>query len=354
MKLDIRKKIMVPLLMIGALLATLVTTTAPASSQLPEADIIFVVDESGSMGPYQAALAANIIDVATSLSAVTDGRYGLVGYGADDPTPVTEQPLTDDLTAFADAVNALTTDGFLEPGYDATIHSLSDPAMGRRATAGTCVVLASDEPSNFDTATQQDAIDTLTAEGAFFFGLLFPDPFVTDSYDALATSSGGAIFDLTAFNTDPANVLAALLNTCVEAIVSSGTDVDIHPTSCPNPFRLGKRGVVPAAILGSDTLDVADIDPDTIELTGPGGTATPRRWSINDVAGPDEYPQPELRRDCGTDGPDGFDDLTLKFAARKFENALGPVARGDTVIVTISAQTTDGATLSGVDIVWVR
>ncbi len=77
-------------------------------------------------------------------------------------------------------------------------------------------------------------------------------------------------------------------------------------------------------------------------------------WSIEDVAAPDEFPEPELRDDCGTDGPDGFDDLTLKFDAREVEEALGAVGEGDVVIVTISAETTEGTPVSGVDIVWVR
>lgn len=140
---------------------------------------------------------------------------------------------------------------------------------------------------------------------------------------------------------------------CVEGMATE-TAVDIKPTSCPNPFTLGRYGALPAAILGSSSLDVADIDPTTIELSGPGGTATPVRWSIEDVAAPDEFPQPELRDDCGTDGSDGFDDLTLKFAATDVEEALGAVSAGDVVILRISAETTEGTPVSGVDIVWIR
>jgi len=194
----------------------------PAFAQaLPEADIIFVVDESGSMGDEQASLQANIIQVANDLAASTDGRYGLVGYGASNPTPVTEQPLTDDLTAFATAVGGLTINGATEPGYDATIHALTDPAIGLRSTAGTCIVLATDEPSNGDAATAQEAIDALAVEGAFFFGLVQFNSTTPPSYQPLADASGGALFDLDAFNTDPAGVLNALLTTCVESIVAS-------------------------------------------------------------------------------------------------------------------------------------
>jgi hypothetical protein len=128
----------------------------------------------------------------------------------------------------------------------------------------------------------------------------------------------------------------------------------VKPTSCPNPFRLGRGGVLPAAILGSDVLDVSTIDPATVQLVGPEGAVSLRRWSLEDVAGPDEFPMPEARRDCGEHGPDGFADLTLKFKNRDVEGVLGDVAKGDTVVVQITAETTDGTTVSGVDILWIR
>jgi hypothetical protein len=151
----------------------------------------------------------------------------------------------------------------------------------------------------------------------------------------------------------PVQAFAVPMNTC-EIIPELTVDFDIKPGSCPNPFKLGKAGVVPVAILGSETLDVADIDPTTVELSGPGGTAAPLRWSVEDVAAPDEFPEPELRDDCGTDGPDGFDDLTLKFDAAEVAEVLGPVSDRDVVILTISAETTEGALISGVDAVWIR
>lgn len=342
-----------------AVIAALISAP-PAGAQLPEADIIFVVDESGSMGPYQNQLGTNIVTVATQLAAVTDANYGLVGYGAASPAPNTELALTDDLTALQTAISGLTTNGGIEPGYNATTHALT-AGLGLRDTAGTCVVLATDERSNGDSPDQAtalaDAQTALANEGAFFFGLVTDETFdsgTSASYQPLATSSGGALFDLLAFNSDPTTVLDELLTTCVESIVASGTDVDVHPTSCPNPFELDRRGMVPAAILGSETLDVTTIDTSTVELVGPGGSASAIRWSIEDVAGPDEFPQPELRDECGTDGPDGFDDLTLKFSAAEVQDVLGPVEPGDTVVVTITGETFEGATVSGVDIVWIR
>jgi hypothetical protein len=352
------KKRRISLLAFASLIIMLVPVT-PAVAAV-EADIIFVVDESGSMFDEQAALGANIVSVATALAgAGVDGQYGLVGFGAaaNSGQPVTELALTSDLTDLTNAIAGLTIDGFIEPGYNATTHALTDPGMGLRASAGTCVVLATDEPSNGDqpdvATALVDAQAALAAQGAFFFGLTTVGS-PTTSYEPLATATGGAMFDLVAFNNDPAAVLNALLTTCVEAIVASGTSVDVHPTSCPNPFNPNKGGVVPAAILGSETLDVTEIDPSTVELTGPGGSVSPTRTAIEDVAGPDEFGIPEERTDCGTDGPDGYDDLTLKFKASDFATAVGPVAKGDLVIVTISGETFGGTAFSGVDIVWIR
>jgi hypothetical protein len=44
--------------------------------------------------------------------------------------------------------------------------------------------------------------------------------------------------------------------------------IDIKPGSYPNSINLGSNGVVPVAILSSDTFDANTVDPDTVELAG--------------------------------------------------------------------------------------
>ena len=44
--------------------------------------------------------------------------------------------------------------------------------------------------------------------------------------------------------------------------------VDIKPGGCPNSLNLGSRGVLPVAILGTDTFDVVDVDISTVRLVG--------------------------------------------------------------------------------------
>ncbi|MDA1349125.1 MAG: hypothetical protein O3A47_09720, partial [Chloroflexi bacterium] len=73
-------------------------------------------------------------------------------------------------------------------------------------------------------------------------------------------------------------------------------DIDVKPTSCPNPLNVGKRGVLPAAILGTDTVDVSQVDVATVQLEG----VAPLRSNIEDVATPHSggISDPPGREDC--------------------------------------------------------
>ena len=44
--------------------------------------------------------------------------------------------------------------------------------------------------------------------------------------------------------------------------------VDIRPCSCHNPIKVRTWGVLPVAIMGTQTLDVTHIDPASIRLEG--------------------------------------------------------------------------------------
>ena len=119
--------------------------------------------------------------------------------------------------------------------------------------------------------------------------------------------------------------------------------IDIMPQSCPNPLNVKSKGVLPVAILGTDTFDVDQVDPDSVMLAG----VEPLRWALDDVATP-------KTDDCTTDGPDGIIDLTLKFDTQEIVGVLPSVNDGDTVILQLGGSLKaefSGTPIEGEDVV---
>lgn len=122
-------------------------------------------------------------------------------------------------------------------------------------------------------------------------------------------------------------------------------DLDIKPTSCPNPLNTKSKGVLPVAVLGSASLNVNDINVSTVQLQG----VSLVRSAIEDVAAPVSNRQDDC--DCTTDGPDGFADLSLKFDTQAIVAALGTVNDGDQVKLTLTGNLNDGTPIKGEDCV---
>ena len=123
---------------------------------------------------------------------------------------------------------------------------------------------------------------------------------------------------------------------------------DIKPQSCRNPLNVSSGGVITAAILGTEDLDVTQIDPTSIKLVG----VTPIRWNEEDVATPFEpYTGKQDAFDCTTEGPDGYIDLTMKFKKKEIVAAIGVVSDGDVLVLTVNAQLFDGTAIEGEDVV---
>lgn len=355
--LDVRRVSVVFALVFTLVAGSLLTVSLPAAHGAnAQGDVVFVIDESGSMGPIQGDVRNNVKFMASSLTAAgVDTQFGLIGYGtsshASNQDPHTHTDLTT-LTDFENNVDNLVASGGLEKAFDAVVHA--GTLQNYREQAGTCVVLVTDEDNDTGTHTQQDAIDELNNLGGAFFGIFNPN-FGNSSadFDPLANQTGGQNFDLDTFLNDPEQVLADLGDACAESI-EADVAVDVHPTSCPNPINQNSRGVVPAAILGTGDLDVTDINTDTARMVVEGNEVAPLRSNIEDVATPFEpFTGKQDRDDCTEEGPDGIDDLTLKFSSQEVSNHLSANV-DDVVVVEVTGELNDGTPFRGEDVLWVR
>ncbi len=132
-----------------------------------------------------------------------------------------------------------------------------------------------------------------------------------------------------------------------EFIPSIKVSVDIKPQSCPNPVNVKSKGVLPVAILGSDVLDVNDIDLDTILLEG----VAPLRGSYGDVASP---VIDETECACSLEGADGYMDLTLKFETQEVITALGELVDEEMWMLSLTGYLKDGTPIEGADCIIIK
>jgi hypothetical protein len=125
--------------------------------------------------------------------------------------------------------------------------------------------------------------------------------------------------------------------------------VDVKPGSCPNPINMGSQGILPVAILGTNEIDVAQIDPASVRLEGVASL----RWATEDVAAP-FYPyvdKEDCTLDCTEAGPDGHLDLTLKFDLQEIVTVIGSVQDRECRVLHLTANRNDGEAVVGEDVV---
>jgi hypothetical protein len=220
-------------------------------SQRPPGDVVFLIDESGSMQPIQRGIEQNVSLIGGLLGASIDPQFGLVGFGDGAPTngdPHTQRPLTDNLSELDAALAELSTSGEFEPGYDAMAHAVSDQ-IGFRPGAGVCVVLFTDEQPQSHSVTKDAAIASLETRKATLFAVV--NPTLAQGYADVALATGGAAFDISTFGANPQPLLTAILDRCAEKIVE---DTDTPPVAVTDTSTT-TQGSGPGAIdvLANDT-----------------------------------------------------------------------------------------------------
>jgi hypothetical protein len=121
-------------------------------------------------------------------------------------------------------------------------------------------------------------------------------------------------------------------------------DLDIKPGSCPNPINktIDNKARIPMALLGTDLLDVNEIEINSISIAG--SVFPVKVPSIEDVGTPYEGDE------CGCHAleGDGIDDLVIHFSSRDVVLALGLTNMEFKAIVPI---TVEGTLQSGVQFI---
>jgi hypothetical protein len=118
--------------------------------------------------------------------------------------------------------------------------------------------------------------------------------------------------------------------------------VDIKPGSCTNPVNVKSKGKLSVVILGTSDLGVEEIDTASVRLAG----VAPVRSSIEDVLTPQEG--------CSAVGPDGFNDLVLKFNTQEIVAVLDEVTDGEELILTLAGALNDGTQIEGEDVILIK
>jgi len=199
---------------VAALACTLAVcgaTGAMAASVNTMSNVVFIVDESGSMGPEQAFLRDVVIDKldADLLGAgVTSRSYGIVGYGGaggGDPRAVGGTGLSDSATTKANLAN-LVTSGSVEDGYEAIQFAIDTFTF----TAGAAVnfILVTDEERDVAGGPNLASIRTAMTSRNILLNAVINNPFTSDngaSSEVIGMDSDGTAYladGLGSFTTD--------------------------------------------------------------------------------------------------------------------------------------------------------
>jgi hypothetical protein len=143
--------------------------------------------------------------------------------------------------------------------------------------------------------------------------------------------------------------------------------VDVKPGGCPNAYNRAGRGVLPVAVVGTESLEVAQIDLSSVRLCLPGedpddpdaACLAPREGPpgphsvVDDVASP--FAGDPEGSECACHGleGDGTPDLLLKFGTDDLVAALAldELSDGDLVPLVVSGALLDGTPFEGSDCV---
>ncbi|MFP4674279.1 MAG: autotransporter domain-containing protein [Opitutales bacterium] len=179
----------------------------PLAINASTANLLFVVDESGSMGGEHDFLQSQAPSIETGLNTVgvTDLNFGLVGYGNSDRVPRLLEMNEDgdifgDANDFTGAASQLATSGGFEDGYAAIDFALNNY---NELNGPTFVILVTDEDRDILDDSEYPGASTLTTgsiqqalgdQGARLVSILDQEILNAESVAALALNSENQVY----------------------------------------------------------------------------------------------------------------------------------------------------------------
>lgn len=316
-------------------------------------DLALVIDDSGSMSGSKLLAAKNgaklLVDKLNSGAASALVSFNSYATRPFDLTVMDEAGQT----ALKDAIDQLNAGGGTNIGAgviygteeltgDETLFAeITSPSGNDRDNAQKIMILLSDGLTSNPTGTTAAAV-LAKAEGIRIITIA-----VEGADESFMENLASSTDDF--YTTDDAGLEAAFEEIAGTICTGLVVNLDVHPTSCPNPLSLRARGLLPVSINGSETLDVNEIDVSSITLEG----ISPVNSSIEDVATFFEVnlEEPLDPYSCTTLEGDGYDDLTLKFDYQELRAALGALEQDDVLVLEINGLMNDGTEFIGQDIV---
>ncbi len=215
---------------IGAM-GVLAVAAVPAGAQTAppkDVDLLFVIDQSGSMGNEFSTLADNIEDFFNLLTS--DARTGSVAGGLISylGTPTLDQSLTTDVLSLKAAISGVSVGGGTENGLDAIQAGLPGGSLfnsvGWRPNTVKSFVLLTDEDD--DGAENYAAVGTAISDAGYLNNIIVSGGGNEYAPSAVPT---GAVFSLSTFTSDPTNFFPAFAQAKLGEIETTPTTPGTTP-----------------------------------------------------------------------------------------------------------------------------
>jgi hypothetical protein len=189
-------------------------------------DIIFIMDNSGSMSDEQKEVAENVMAFVDSLTARgANVAFGLCRYG--NGTHIEDNGiLTTNADYFKNNVWARNNvGGGHEPGYDASIQSASD--FNYRPGAQKIMIIITDETPDQGSNTMDETVDVCVNNGITYFA--FTLEALYSEFEPIAEATQGAVYNiLDDFSDVISNITKKIANTYIIQYLTTITEESKH------------------------------------------------------------------------------------------------------------------------------